>query len=623
MILSSRADPPKMSFRKGLKSPMVQNFETSLASPSLVKQHLLSSSPLPSPSLPSILPRHGKKPKSPTLKRKMLRLVGWLAGFSILIWCAARLLHNERPPAPISYLSTDGQAYDIVGADTLPETPSPVVVTDRRGRSKWTVSIPPPLDFPLHPGDYHHICSTTMEVARHTEELRNHREPGAMKHYNYYRIDPNFMDVADAEEHGLLPGMSPRSDNLWGAMLGTADGSKDTTSEDILAKDPGRVCEKSLTYVLETSDAGLGNTLMGLWLAYGLAQKEGRAFFIEDTHWPYGSYNTYFKPPPKPSCLQPPKTQIIPCPHHARHLLVSAATISWTFGHQFNDQFEDAHKMGQERQGPMFSMMRAGYEALFELAGEDGEYLNSRLEQLNSTSFEVGIHVRHGDRHPKQFEYQRSYIPLTVYADAARDLIQQHATTLDGALDIAAETSSTTLLASDDPDVYTSSELSYAIKAQTRISLASKTELDASKGENGRKSSGVEEGLGWEGGFFHDVFWSLGLPSTIPVVDGPQPSRRRQPSLNDYSQNVPRSTDPESLTLFRTNPPPQALKLRELVGRAYLLDLAVLGQSDAVVCGFNSVACRLLAVMMGWERAIEQKMWHNVDGTWGWTGVVW
>jgi hypothetical protein len=40
-----------------------------------------------------------------------------------------------------------------------------------------------------------------------------------------------------------------------------------------------------LTYVMETDDAGFGNTLMRLWMSYGLAKAENRAFFIDDTRW--------------------------------------------------------------------------------------------------------------------------------------------------------------------------------------------------------------------------------------------------------------------------------------------------------------------------------------------------
>jgi hypothetical protein len=45
------------------------------------------------------------------------------------------------------------------------------------------------------------------------------------------------------------------------------------------------VCETTMTFVLETSDAGFGKTLMMLWTAYGLAQKEGRDFFIDESRW--------------------------------------------------------------------------------------------------------------------------------------------------------------------------------------------------------------------------------------------------------------------------------------------------------------------------------------------------
>ena len=61
--------------------------------------------------------------------------------------------------------------------------------------------------------------------------------------------------------------------------------------------------------------------------------------------------------------------------------------------------------------------------------------------------------------------------------------------------------------------------------------------------------------------------------------------------------------------------------MRELVGRAYLLDLAVLGESDGVVCGISSATCRLLGVMLGWD-AVKEGKWVNVDDgrAWSWDG---
>lgn len=69
--------------------------------------------------------------------------------------------------------------------------------------------------------------------------------------------------------------------------------------------------------------------------------------------------------------------------------------------------------------------------------------------------------------------------------------------------------------------------------------------------------------------------------------------------------------------------PEQAMRLRELVGRAYLLDLSVIGKADAVVCTVSSTSCRLLAIMLGWESAIKKTRWRNVDGDFDWKGIVW
>lgn len=61
------------------------------------------------------------------------------------------------------------------------------------------------------------------------------------------------------------------------------------------------------------------------------------------------------------------------------------------------------------------------------------------------------------------------------------------------------------------------------------------------------------------------------------------------------------------------------MRLRELIGRGYLLDLAVLGTaSDGVVCAVSSAGCRLAGVMMGWE-AVERARWVNVDEGRGWS----
>ena len=152
------------------------------------------------------------------------------------------------------------------------------------------------------------------------------------------------------------------------------------------------------------------------------------------------------------------------------------------------------------------------------------------------------------------------------------------------------------VLASVDPLVYESSELGpNSIRAQDRIVLATKAALEKAQG---KKNPWIDEITGWEGGFYRDVFFSLGQPVG---------------NANDMQK------------LDNDNVPEQAMKLRELVGRAYLLDLAVLSKADTMVCTVSSIGCRLLAVMMGWDKAIVQGNWRNIDGpgSFDWKGIMW
>lgn len=242
----------------------------------------------------------------------------------------------------------------------------------------------------------------------------------------------------------------------------------------------------------------------------------------------------------------------------------------------------------------MFALLRAGHDALFHLAKPDGDYFSNRIAELDQKihtrgGISVGLHVRRGDRHPMEFQYQNSYIPFETYTNAAHRMIMSTlAPTNTSSDDYDAITASKMILASDDPDVYNAPEMQQAVRAQAQILLASGSTLDAARGSSATASPHkfVEGNVGWEGGFFSNVFWGLGGATTA-------------------------------------DPPPNemTLQLRELVGRAYLLDLKVVGSSDRVVCSVSSFGCRLLAVMMGWERAIVQGKWKNVDGGFGWRGL--
>jgi hypothetical protein len=150
--------------------------------------------------------------------------------------------------------------FDYVDQSHLPKQPSALIVHDMQGHSKWTVWIPPTAGFPLRPWDYSEICAQVEEIEADFASKR--RLFGRRK--SYYSVDPHFVDVAEAFSTGLLP---PVEKNVAEEL-------------DIRA-----TCKKSLTFVMETDDAGMGNSLLAVWLAFGLAQKEGRAFFVDDSKW--------------------------------------------------------------------------------------------------------------------------------------------------------------------------------------------------------------------------------------------------------------------------------------------------------------------------------------------------
>lgn len=508
----------------------------------------------------------------------------------------------------------------MVGGSLLPEDPSAVVVQDTKGKSKWTVSIPSSHEFPLQPSHYMDICQQAMELSK---QLRQENSI-TKRMLGYYQKDKYFIDVPEAEQQALLP-----PSKVTGRPDGFVD---DVATADKESTNGMKVCDRSLTYVMETTDAGFGNTLLRLWMSYGLAQYENRTFFVDDTRWyvttlnfpaqnsnllyqrltidrPYGKYSTYFTPPPSAGCLPPPRSHMVPCPHNARHIVVSGATVSATFGHAFNDEWEDPRKQYVQRQHKIFGLLRTGYEALFKLRTDDAKYVLDRANEMygpivQDGGLSIGIHVRHGDKHPFEFQYQKDYIPLSRYMDTARDLYidrienanskSKKKRSLEANNLFARHTSSKLVLASDDPTVYESGELGpNTVRAQDHIILATKTTLEAAQG---KKNPWIDEITGWEGGFYRDIFFSLGQPVG---------------NANDANK------------LDNNNVPEGAMKLRELVGRAYLLDLAVLGKADTVVCTVSSIGCRILAVMMGWESAITNGNWVNVDGDFDWKGIVW
>ncbi|OBT50176.1 hypothetical protein VE04_10215, partial [Pseudogymnoascus sp. 24MN13] len=169
MLLSPSNPPTRMTLRRGPPS-----FDT--AGP-LVHHHL----PLnlrASPRLPSSLtqpPRPGPTArKTPSLRptprrlRRLTRFLIWVFGVSTIVYYATALLRAHRHLPSMGAWSTDsGTSYELVGDDSLPDFPTPVVVTDSSGKPRWTISIPPHTAFPLLPNEYAELCAQTGEIATH------------------------------------------------------------------------------------------------------------------------------------------------------------------------------------------------------------------------------------------------------------------------------------------------------------------------------------------------------------------------------------------------------------------------------------------------------------------------
>ena len=206
----------------------------------------------------------------------MKRLLIGAIGVTILLWLVIHQIFAHRRNSGTYY--DDDDEWEMVGGNRLPQEPTALAVQDVKGKPRWIVSIPAHHEFPLRPKQYQDICRQTMELSRQLREEAKASNNIAKRMLNYYQKDQYYLDVQEAEEMSLLP-----QSKLEGRP-------KNFVDDELIVADKGatkgmKVCDKTLTYVMETSDAGFGNTLMRMWMAYGLAIKEGRTFFLDDTRW--------------------------------------------------------------------------------------------------------------------------------------------------------------------------------------------------------------------------------------------------------------------------------------------------------------------------------------------------
>ena len=561
--------------------------------------HLLFSPP-PSPGLPALTPRPRKSPVGLVRPTRAFRLVGWVVGTLVFFCLVVSIIRQASIVPLLSRPSRLHNQYRLISRDSLPDSPTAVIVTDSRGRTKWTVSIPPHSEFPLSTGEYSELCAKCREVSDKVHGL--HADGHGIFTFGSPSSgspDPHFIDVRESEEYGILASAAGR-----GGVLNKQSSEDDETSLLTGGTAEALICETSMTFVLDPIEAGLGKTLMMLWTAYGLARKEGRSFFIDDSRWAYGKYADIFQPPPAPGCRRPARHEMLPCPRQARHLVVSTTTAPGILGAPVGDP-QTAETMSISTRKQMFQLARDGCLALFKLNKEDGDYVDARVHELTAkklvprtqgdqNGMAVGMHIRRGDQHPLEYQYRFSYMPINVYTEAARRLQDDRygGSLFGGGEDKAAKEHSFLILASDDPTAYESEEFADASRAQERIKLANKVETQETNPDRHVMRKFVDETFGWEGGFFAPMFWNLGV-STSDATSTPSSA-----------------------------PSADTMRLRSLLGRAYMMDLAVLAEaSDVVVCTVSATGCRLLAVMMGWEKAMDKGHWVNIDGQYGWTGI--
>lgn len=596
--------PPRINLRRAASYNAQDRGPLSATSSRFNFNHLLFSPP-PSPSLPALVPRPKRTPSDLFKHRpsRVLRITIYaVACLASLYFLGSAIKNKGALPEIWPYFAKD--EFEMVGQDSLPDFPTPIMIHDSQGVPKWTVSIPQKYDFPLSMQEYKDMSSQCREVSAQARESHGMAPLTELAMMSYDAPDNDFIDVYEAQKLGMLPAAGDTRVYDRGHFVGM-------DKKDMYGK---AVCESSMTYVLESRDAGMGNTLMKLWTFYGLAKEQGRSFFIDDSRWAYGDYANIFRTPPVPTCRPPPRHQIVPCPFQAKHLVVSASTAPEVFPALLAKHHRMAGTNDKGRE--LWQLARAGYEDLFALVPDDASYVQERVQDLQKKAQTndiinapiIGFHVRHGDRHPLEYQYREAYIPGEVYLEAAQQITENHYNQTESD---SGDRRAVTVIASDDPMVRKEADFNSALLAQERILLASKDNMQDPNAKPIRKflKPFTEEAFGWEGGFFAPMFWNLGVVRKNNAANAPTGVEVQD--VNEESS-------------FTAPPSEQTLQLRSLVGRAYMMDLAVLSTaSDSVVCAVSTMGCRLLGVMMQWEKGVGGEGWVNVDGGFGWTGIAW
>ncbi|KAF3922988.1 hypothetical protein ABW20_dc0103078 [Dactylellina cionopaga] len=505
------------------------------------------------------------------IRHKLIVLFWWLVGVCVIVgfwgwssWCGR-----------FSY--KDSGVFDTLFGNLLRKhhnshhskefyTRPPEVRMNATGTG-YSIYMPPAEEiYPLSAQMYRELCDAVDMKSMMAFEARNGRVMAA--HTGYFDVDVGYE------------GLESDWDEEW-----------DGGDEDEAALGGVAACEKTLTYVVDDWEGrvgGVGEVVMGMWMAYGVAVREGREFFVVqgEGRWAYGDIRRYFNiPPPSKNCLPPPMSRRLPCPRTTEHKLVTPSTFKDSFGHVFENEFEDARAMGVMRQKPIFEFLRTGFEAIPLKEGIQST-ITDRVNAIGITSEKdvVAVQIRRGDRNAREWRYHNGYIPLDRYMKVSHN---ENGTVAGGMF--------LTGSGEDGEDVW-----------PKKYSLPSFPECGDRPDEPIRVIASDAS----------DIFDT----EEIKNCDG-DCVRAQDRSV---SVGKPGGFWAEDIVKMDAE-----IKEAEGVATDYLIDFGVLIESVTrardgwVVCGYYGDMCRMLAVGLGWESAIQKGHWVNIDGDFDWFGMRW
>ncbi|KAF3936031.1 hypothetical protein ABW19_dt0209766 [Dactylella cylindrospora] len=403
-ITSYRSTPDSTTPTSGTLTPGTVIFDSStLYTPTSPAKPYIYASYLPTDEKSLRVLLKAERSEANRIKRtRWCILILWMSGVILIVgfwglsaWCKpyGSVLSQYLN---IGYTSTHSQGGVAAIADEKPE------VHLNANMTYFTVSMPQDeAAYPL-PGEmYAGLCRDVEMKSMMTFEKRVGRKMQA--HRGYCAPDEGYL--------GLEGERKKESGDRGESVVGDLENGE---------------CEMTLTYVVdddEGREAGVGAVVLGMWMAYGLAQMEGREFFVEGGNWVYGDIRNYFNIPPSlTNCTPPPMSRRLPCPRNTAHKLITPSTYKDAFGHTFEDEFEDPRKMQVMRQKPIYQFLRTGYEAI-SLSSDLQNSITERVKSIGVTNEKdvVAVQIRRGDRLAKEWRWHKGYIPVDRFMKVSKN----------------------------------------------------------------------------------------------------------------------------------------------------------------------------------------------------------